>query len=142
MRAIDKYDAQSLEGTDELRLDFNKLNNVSGVIPVAIQNAETDEVILVAYTNKEAFDATVEKRKLILWSSSRQKLWFKGEESGNTFTVQGIFVNCEQNSLLYRVTPDRDNICHTSIDGVPNNCYYRQYDMTTNELIYSPARTL
>jgi len=129
------YDSDSIEGTSELKLDFTKLDRLpqdSGVIPVAVQDAVTREVILVAYTNALAFHATIEKRKLILWSTSRNKLWFKGDgESGNTFTVHDIFVNCEQNSLVYLVTPDKGNICHTSINGVANNCYYRRVNLET-----------
>lgn len=127
-----------IEETDKLMLDWNKISGISGgnkVIPVAVQNSITKEVILIAYTNEEAFLETVKKKKLVLWSTSRNKLWFKGAESGNTFTVDRIFVNCEQNSLVYRVTPDKGNICHTSYKGVPNNCYYRELDMNTMKLI-------
>ena len=132
---LDKYGSDSIEGTSELRLDFTKLDRLpqdSGVIPVAVQDAVTREVILIAYTNALAFEATIQKRKLILWSTSRNRLWFKGDgESGNTFTVHDIFVNCEQNSLVYLVTPDKDKICHTSINGVANNCYYRRVNLET-----------
>ena len=133
------YDEQSLEGTNVLKLDFNKLNSFAEntmVIPVAVQNALTHEVILVAYTNKTAFEETVKKRKAIFWSTSRNELWFKGEESGNTFTINSIHVNCEQNSLVYIVTPDNGNICHTSINGVSNNCFYRELDLDTLELVF------
>jgi len=135
---LDKpYGSQSIEGTNILKLDYTKLSRIpqdSLVIPVAVQNAVTHEVILIAYTNALAFGETIKKRKLILWSTSRNKLWFKGEESGNTFTVHAIYVNCEQNSLVYTVTPEKDNICHTSINGVANNCFYRQLDLDTLEL--------
>ena len=138
---LDKpYDDQSIEGTSVLSLDFDKLNKISEdnkVIPVAVQNATTNEVILIAYTNKIAFDETIKKRKAIFWSTSRNKLWFKGEESGNTFTIQSIHVNCEQNSLVYRVIPDDGNICHTSINGVANNCFYRQLDLETLKLVFT-----
>lgn len=127
-----------IEETDKLMLDWNKISGMAGenkVIPAAVQNIITKEVILIAYTNEEALAETVRKRKLVLWSTSRNKLWFKGMESGNTFTVNRIFVNCEQNSLVYQVTPDKGNICHTSCNGVPNNCYYRELDMDTMKLI-------
>ena len=141
---LDKYDSQSIEGTNELRLDFTKLDRLpadSGVIPVAVQDAATREVILVAYTNAFALEETIKKRKLILWSTSRNKLWFKGDgESGNTFTVHDIFVNCEQNSLVYVVTPDKGNICHTSINGVANNCYYRKVNLDTLALKLASAK--
>ena len=135
---LDKpFDSQSVEGTNILNLDFTKLSRIpenSMVIPVAIQNAITHEVILVAYTNKIAFDETIKHRKVILWSTSRNKLWFKGEESGNTFTVHSIYVNCEQNSLVYVVTPDKGDICHTSVNNKANNCFYRKLDLDTLEL--------
>ena len=137
---LDKpHDDQSIEGTSVLNLDFDKLNKIpenNMVIPVAVQNAVTNEVILIAYTNKIAFDETIKKRKAIFWSTSRNKLWFKGEESGNTFTLNSIHVNCEQNSLVYKVTPDDGNICHTSVNGVSNNCFYRELDMDTLELVF------
>ena len=127
-----------IEETDKLMLDWNKISGMAEenkVIPVAVQNIITKEVILIAYTNKEALAETLNKKKLVLWSTSRNKLWFKGAESGNTFTVNRIFVNCEQNSLVYQVTPDKGNICHTSCNGVANNCYYRELDMDSMKLI-------
>lgn len=127
-----------IEETDKLMLDWNKISGMAEenkVIPVAVQNIITKEVILIAYTNEEALAETIRKKKLVLWSTSRNKLWFKGAESGNTFTVDRIFVNCEQNSLVYQVTPDKGNICHTSYNGVANNCYYRELDMDSMKLI-------
>ena len=137
---LDKpYDEQTIEGTSSLKLDFTKLQRLpenNMVIPVAVQNAETHEVILVAYTNKEAFEETIKQRKAVFWSTSRNELWFKGQDSGNTFTIRSIHVNCEQNSLVYKVVPDKGDICHTSINGVSNNCFYRELDLETLELKY------
>ncbi len=127
-----------IEETNELMLDWEKINSISAenhVIPVAVQNILTKEVILVAYTNEEALMESIRLKKAIFWSTSRNKLWFKGDESGNTFTLNHIYVNCEQNSLVYQVTPDKGNICHTSYNGVANNCYYRELDMETMKLI-------
>ena len=138
---LDKpFDSQSVEGTSVLNLDFTKLSRIPGdsmVIPVAVQNAVTHEIILIAYTNKSAFEETIKQRKAIFWSTSRNELWFKGKESGNTFTVHSIYVNCEQNSLVYKVTPDKGNICHTSINNIANNCFYRKLDFDTRELALS-----
>ena len=134
------FDGQSVEGTNVLKLDFDKLNKISkisnSVIPVAVQDAATNEVILIAYTNKAAFEETVKHRKAIFWSTSRNELWFKGKESGNTFTINAIYVNCEQNSLVYKVTPDKGNICHTSVNKVANNCFYRKLDLDMLELVF------
>ena len=127
-----------IEETDELMLDFDKLGKIdpaNRVIPVAVQNLDTKEVILIAYVNEQALKESIKQRKVILWSTSRNKLWFKGAESGNTFTLHHIFVNCEQNSLVFQATPDKGGICHTSHNGVPNNCYYRELDMETGKLI-------
>ena len=127
-----------IEETDQLMLDWDKIRNMSDenhVIPVAVQNLETKEVILIAYINEEAFKESIRLKKVVLWSTSRNKLWFKGAESGNTFTLHHIYVNCEQNSLVFQATPDKGNICHTSFNGVANNCYYRELDMETMQLI-------
>ncbi len=126
-----------IEETDELMLDFGKIDSItdSGVIPVAVQNIHTREVILIAYVNRQALDESIRTRKVVLWSTSRGKLWYKGAESGNTFTLHHIYVNCEQNSLVFEASPDRGNICHTSYKGVPNNCFYRELDMDTGKLI-------
>ena len=127
-----------IEETDELMLDFEKIAKIAPenkVIPVAVQNMNTKEVILIAYVNEQALKESIKQRKVILWSTSRNKLWFKGAESGNTFTLHHIFVNCEQNSLVFQATPDNGGICHTSFNGRPNNCYYRELDMETGKLI-------
>ena len=118
------------EGT-ELQLDFGKLKRLSstcpGVLPVTIQNADTGEVILLAYTNAQAFHLAMKERRLIMWSTSRNELWEKGKTSGETFDLVEARVNCEQNSLLYRVRPRRNGICHTrNRNDQPRNCFYRR----------------
>jgi len=127
----------SIEETTALQLDFDKLNRVSGqnVLPVAVQDAVTWEVLLVAYTNKEALDETLRTGALVLWSTSRECLWRKGEGSGNTFAVREIRVNCEQNSLVYLVEPRGGGICHTkNVRGENRNCYYRRLNPETGML--------
>ena len=104
---------------------------------MAVQNADTKEVILVAYTNEFAMRESFARRKLILWSTIRNKLWFKGETSGETFDLLEAYVNCEQNSLLYIVRPCRGGICHTKNQtGAPRNCYYRKIDFDTLKLSF------
>ena len=127
----------SIEESRELTLDFTKLDSVSGVIPVAVQDSASREVILVAYTNEEALRETMRTRELVLWSTSRNALWRKGGESGNGFTVEEIRVNCEQNSLVYVVTPRRGGICHTrdAAGDCRRSCYYRRVDWATGGLV-------
>ena len=126
------------EGT-ELQLDFAKLAKAAeacpGILPVVVQNIDTGDVILAAYTNEQALNETIATRLLTLWSTSRNELWVKGASSGHQFEVLEIFVNCEQNSLLYRVRAQKGGICHTSNKaGRPRNCYYRRLDFETGQL--------
>ncbi len=93
-----------------------------GLIPVVIQDDTTDEVLLVAFMNEEAFHLTRETGYTHLYSRKRKKLWRKGEESGNVQEVCGIFVNCEEDSLLLRVIQRGGAACH---DGY-KSCYYRR----------------
>ncbi len=126
------------EGT-ALKLDFTKLaratNKCPDTIPVAVQNIDTGEVILVAYTNLTALEAAIKERKAIFWSTSRGELWEKGKTSGEVFDLIEVYVNCEQNSLLYKVRPCRGGICHTkNKKGEPRNCFYRRLNLNTGEL--------
>jgi len=128
-----------LEEGRALRLDFRKLLKATtacpDILPVAVQNADSGEVILVAYANQQALQASIARRTAVFWSTSRNELWEKGKTSGETFELVEIRVNCEQNSLLYRVRPRRGGICHTKNGrGEPRNCYYRRLDFATGEL--------
>ncbi len=128
--------SNNLEEGNTLTLDFSKIAKIAEVckdaIPVAVQHADTREVILVAYTNERAMKKAFAERTLILWSTSRNVLWEKGKTSGETFDLLEARVNCEQNSLLYIVRPRRGGICHTkNQNGEPRNCYYRRIDMDT-----------
>ena len=129
---------KELEEGTTLQLDFDKLAKAAqcpGVLPVAVQNVDTREVILVAYINRLALDKSIETRTLVLWSTSRNELWEKGKTSGETFDVLEIRVNCEQNSLLMIVRPKRGGICHTKNQaGQPRNCYYRRLKMENGML--------
>lgn len=130
---------KALEEGTQLALDFTKLAKVAArcpdVIPVAVQHADTREVILVAYTNERALRLSLDTRTLVLWSTSRNELWEKGKTSGETFELIEARVNCEQNSLLYLVRPRRGGICHTkNARGEPRNCYYRRIRPGTLEL--------
>jgi phosphoribosyl-AMP cyclohydrolase len=126
-----------LEEGHDLRIDFSKIDRIAGshVIPCAVQDVLTDEVILVAYVNELALQRSLETRLAVFWSTSRNELWEKGATSGETFELLEVRVNCEQNSLVYRVRPTRGGICHTrNADGLPRNCYYRRLNFDTGEL--------
>lgn len=128
-----------LEEGRSLCLDFRKLLRATtacpDILPVAVQNIDTGEVILVAYANEQALRVAIETGAAVFWSTSRNELWEKGKTSGETFDLIEVRVNCEQNSLLYRVRPRRGGICHTkNHTGAPRNCYYRRINFETGEL--------
>lgn len=119
-----------LEEGPVLRLDFTKLDGVSGVVPCAVQHADSGEVILVAYVNEQALRQSIDTRSAVFWSTSRGELWVKGATSGETFELVEIRVNCEQNSLLFRVRRRRGGICHTRNSvGRARDCFYRRLDL-------------
>ena len=93
-----------------------------GLIPAVIQDDATNEVLMVAFMNRAAFDLTRETGYTHFYSRSRSSLWRKGEQSGNTQEVRGIYVNCEENSLLIRVTQHGGAACHMG----HRSCYYRR----------------
>jgi phosphoribosyl-AMP cyclohydrolase len=130
--------ANLLEEGSELALDFAKLSQrgVVDVLPCAVQDVDTHEVILIAYVNDAALKQAVATRSAVFWSTSRNELWEKGKTSGETYELIEVRVNCEQNSLLYLVRPRRGGICHTKNSaGLPRNCYYRRLDFDSGQLI-------
>ena len=129
-----------LEEGKTLQLDFAKLAKSVGtspdIIPVAVQNIDTKEVILVAYVNEQALKTAIKTRTAVFWSTSRNELWEKGKTSGETFDLIEVYVNCEQNSLLYMVRPKRGGICHTKNQkGQARNCFYRRLNLETSEIV-------
>jgi phosphoribosyl-AMP cyclohydrolase len=128
-----------IEETNELILDFDKILDISQknirVIPVAVQNIDTNEVILLAYTDKKALELSIKTKIATFFSTSRNEIWVKGATSGAEFELCEIFVNCEQNSLVYKVRPKKENICHTkNKSGAARNCFYRKLDFETGKL--------
>lgn len=131
--------SKELEEGLELQLDWQKLEKAvassPGIVPCAVQNETTGEVILVAYVNEEALNHSLETGIATFWSTSRNQLWIKGATSGQTYTLVEARVNCEQNSLLYIVRPKAGGICHTNNQaGEPRDCYYRRIVPETRAL--------
>ena len=114
--------------------DFSKLQKVSEkldpknpVIPVVVQDNTTKEVLIVAYANEQALLHSYKSGNATFWSTSRNELWEKGRTSGNTLKLIEVRVNCDQNSLLYLVEPQKGGACHVidSHGDAINSCYYR-----------------
>ena len=127
-----QIDHKALEEGSECTLDFAKLVKIAGtgepVLPVVVQDAETREVLILAYANEEALRHALENGVATFWSTSRNELWVKGATSGDTLRLLEVRVNCDQNSLLYLVRPLGQGACHTrSSDGkYRRSCYYRR----------------
>src|SRR5271170_7251804 len=96
-----------LEEGNDLQLDFTKLQKIAKtglpVLPVVVQDAESLEVLVVAYTNQQALEHSLKTGTATFWSTSRNELWIKGATSGDTLALVDVRLNCEQNSLLYLV---------------------------------------
>ena len=116
----------SKEYTKELLLDFGPDGQT--LIPVVTQDYKTKEILILAFANKAAFDETRKSGLATYWSRSRQELWKKGMTSGDTLKIEEIRINCEQNSLVYLVTPQGTGACHAKKqDGTAHtSCYYRK----------------
>jgi phosphoribosyl-AMP cyclohydrolase len=112
-----------------------------GLVPVVVQEATTGAVLLLAYMNAEALTATLRTGRAHFWSRSRGRLWRKGERSGREQIVEGLYVNCEGNSLLLRVHQQGGAACHTG----HRTCYYRKLApdgswQVVEERVFDPAQ--
>ncbi|MHA1339039.1 MAG: phosphoribosyl-AMP cyclohydrolase [Promethearchaeota archaeon] len=123
------------EEGNKLMLDFLKLKKIhqkteENVIPVAVQDANTNEILIIAYVNDKALEYTIKNKIATFWSTSRNELWIKGKTSGDILDVVDILVNCEQNSLIYKVIPRKGGACHTKDKNNKSRrtCYYRKID--------------
>ena len=100
-------------------IDFDK---AGGMVPVITQDAATGEVLMMAYMNPEAFAETLRTGRACYFSRSRNRLWRKGEESGNVQEVCGVYVDCDADALLLKVRQVGGAACH---EGYPS-CFFRR----------------
>lgn len=92
-----------------------------GLVPVVTQDAKSGKVLMVAYANKEAVELTLKTHMAHYWSRSRNKLWKKGEESGNMQKVHDVLIDCDGDTLLY-VVDQTGPACHTGNE----TCFFRK----------------
>jgi len=92
-----------------MKVDFSKTN---GLVPVIIQDERTLQVLMLGYMNKEAFEKTKEEEIVTFFSRSKNRLWTKGEESGNFLTVKNMDIDCDNDTILIKVIP-KNVVCHT-----------------------------
>ncbi len=104
-----------------MEIDFEKSG---GLVPVIVQDEDSKEVLMLAYANKEALDLTIKSKKAWFWSRSRNRLWMKGEESGNVQYVQRIMYDCDSDALLYIVKASGP-ACHTG----NKTCFHNEINL-------------
>ncbi|MBA4116691.1 MAG: bifunctional phosphoribosyl-AMP cyclohydrolase/phosphoribosyl-ATP diphosphatase HisIE [Rubrobacter sp.] len=113
----------------------------NGLVPVVTQDADTGEVLMLAYANREAVEKSIETGEAFYYSRSRGELWRKGETSGNTQRVVEVRLDCDGDALLYRVEP-RGPACHTG----ERNCFFTSLTGTplagSDEKVLDLGRTL
>ena len=111
-----------------------------GLIPAIAQDASSGEVLMVAWMNKESLTLTLEKQQAVYWSRSRQKLWFKGEESGHVQQLKEIRMDCDADVLLLQVNQLGGIACHTG----RKRCFYRVFRegewVTDEPVLKDPAQ--
>ena len=124
--------SKELEEGSELMLDFNKLKKVASgeanVVPAVAQDIESGVVLIIGYVNELALKTAMDERLATFWSTSRNELWIKGKTSGDVLELVETCINCEQNSILYRVRLKGEGACHTmDAEGRSRfGCYYRR----------------
>lgn len=96
----------------DINIDFEKMG---GLVPAIIQDADTAKVLMLGFMNREAYDKTMETGKVTFYSRTRQRLWTKGEESGNFLHLVSVKVDCDRDTLLVQVHPEGP-VCHTGAD--------------------------
>ena len=109
-------------------IDFDKLG---GMVPVITQDDTTGEVLMMAYMNREAFVETLRTGCVCYFSRSRNRLWRKGEESGNVQEVRGMYVDCDADVLLIKVHQIGGAACH---EGYPS-CFFRRLENDALEIV-------
>ncbi|MBM7420015.1 MULTISPECIES: bifunctional phosphoribosyl-AMP cyclohydrolase/phosphoribosyl-ATP diphosphatase HisIE [Chryseobacterium] len=92
-----------------MKIDFSKTN---GLVPVIIQDERNLQVLMLGYMNEEAFNKTTEEKIVTFFSRSKNRLWTKGEESGNFLTVKNMDIDCDNDTILIKVIP-KNVVCHT-----------------------------
>jgi phosphoribosyl-AMP cyclohydrolase len=118
-----------------IELDFSKSD---GLIPAIAQDWVTGEVLMLAYINRLSWEETLKSGNATYWSRSRNKLWKKGEESGNVQKIKEILVDCDDDTVIFKVDQIGGAACHTGY----RTCFYRKIDggelKTIGQKVFNP----
>jgi phosphoribosyl-AMP cyclohydrolase len=119
------------QGDEMIKLDFDK---TGGLIPAIVQEADTGEVLMLAYMNQEAWEMTLATGYATYYSRSRQELWVKGKTSGNLQVVKDIRIDCDDDTVLLRVEQKGGAACHTG----HKSCFYKMIEAGSVKTIGKP----
>jgi len=117
---------------ETIQLDFNKND---GLVPAIVQDYETGEILMLAYMNREAFNATLSTGKATFFSRSRQSLWVKGETSGNVQLVKEVRIDCDDDTVLIKVEQLGGAACHKG----HRSCFYQKVENGTIRIVGKPV---
>lgn len=120
-----------------ISLDFSK--SIDGLLPAIVQDSESNEVLMLAYINEEAFNYTIETGNAHYWSRSRNKLWLKGESSGHLQKIHSILVDCDNDTVIYKIKQIGGAACHKGY----RSCFYQKVEggnlAVVGDLIFDPV---
>jgi len=114
-----------------IKLDFNK---TGGLVPAIVQDYQTGEILMLAYMNPDAFNATLSTGKATYYSRSRQTLWVKGETSGNIQLIKEIRIDCDDDTVLLKVEQLGGAACHTG----HRSCFYKKVEDGSIQIMDEP----
>lgn len=128
MNLKDNYTTIDLEEGLQFKPQFDKRG---GLLPVAVQEIDTGQLLMLASVNEEALQKTIKTGLATFWSTSRNQLWTKGETSGDALKVDNILIDCDQDALVYQVTLLGNGVCHTlnKLGKHRKACFYREVSM-------------
>lgn len=126
----------NLEEGKAINLQFDKRG---GLLPVVVQNFSNGEILMLGYSNQEAFNVSLDKKLATFWSTSRQQLWTKGETSGDYLEIKEVLVDCDQDAIIYKVEMKGSGACHTYNKDHKHrkSCFYRKLNFTSSHLDFT-----
>jgi phosphoribosyl-AMP cyclohydrolase len=119
-----------------IRLNFEK--SPDGLIPAIVQEYRSNTVLMLAYVNRQAWDETLQTGRAHFWSRSRKKLWLKGESSGNVQIIKDILIDCDEDTVIFKVEQIGNAACHKGY----RSCFYRKEEngdlVTIEKKVFDP----
>ena len=101
-------------------LDFKK--NIDGLLPAIVQEYESGDILMLAYINRESWERTLKTGKAHFWSRSRKEIWLKGESSGHVQIIRDILIDCDNDTVVFKVEQVGGAACHTGY----RSCFFRR----------------